>query len=212
MTENEQYIYDHFMISIKSGFHSLEDVIDETLETIDDEGWEAEISEEWVKERVTKEYGKHVAESKKWERPTDTERLHNVFDSLCKNKIVALHNAGYTQSDALFDIKDVWEDLEDEDKHPIGYCYYHGQDLERVIETGSLMIGFYGKKENNDKEALIIGNKIVAIMKEAGFEVNWNSTTAKRIEVINFNWLNIFTTDDEVEDLWGYDRVLRLME
>ena len=46
MTENEKYLYDHFLISIKSGFESLEDIITEAIEAVEDEGWESEISEE----------------------------------------------------------------------------------------------------------------------------------------------------------------------
>lgn len=43
MTENVKYIYDHFLISIKSGFESLEDIIDDALEAIEEEGWQREI-------------------------------------------------------------------------------------------------------------------------------------------------------------------------
>lgn len=170
MTENEKYLYDHFLISIKSGFESLEDIIDNTLESVEDEGWESEISEEWVRETISREYAKNEMASKNWQHPTDTDRLHKVFNSLCKQKIIALHNAGYEISDAIYDASEVWKDIEDEGGKPIGYCYYHGQDLERVIETGVLNIGFYGEKDKNDKEAIIIGNKIAAALKDAGFE------------------------------------------
>ncbi len=211
MTENERYLYDHFLISIKSGFSSLDDIIDEAIEIVEDEGWENEIDEQWVKESITHEYEKHITESKGWQHPTDTDRLHKVFDRLIEQKIVALHNAGYTQSDALFDIQDVWQDLEDEGLKPIGYCYYHGQDLERVIDSGVLCIGYYGAKENNDKEAIIIGNKIVAALKEEGFDVDWNAAASKRIEIRNFDWQNVFISDDDFSERWGYNRVGKLM-
>ncbi|WP_029904094.1 hypothetical protein [Prevotella sp. 10(H)] len=211
MTENEKYLYDHFLISIKSGFESLEDIIDSTLESIEDEGWENEVSEEWVREIIKKEYDKNVEASKNWQHPTDTEKLHAVFDKLCEQKILALHNTGYTQSEAIYDIQDMWQDLEDGGIKPTGYCYYHGQDLEGVIKTGTLYIGFYGEKEKNDKEAIIIGNKVVSALKEAGFTVDWNGAASKRIEVRNFKWQNVFTSDDEVDEKWGYDRVFELM-
>lgn len=211
MTENEKYLYDHFLISIKSGFESLEDIIENALETVEDEGWESEIPEEWVREVLTKEYVKNDTESKNWQHPTDTDKLHAAFDSLCKDGILALHNAGYTQSDAIYDVQDVWKDLEDEGKKPIGYCYYHGQDLERVIRTGILCIGFYGEKANNDKEAISIGHKVVSALKEAGFLVEWNGAASQRIEIQDFNWQNVFTSDEEVEGKWGYDRVFQLM-
>lgn len=211
MTENERYLYNHFLISIKSGFLSLNDIIEETQEIVEDEGWENEIDEQWLKESITREYEKHLANSKTWQHPTDTDRLHKVFDGIIKQNIVALHNAGFTQSDALFDVQDVWQDLEDEGTQPVGYCYYHGQDLERAIEDGVLCIGYYGAKENNDKEAILIGNKIATALREEGFDVNWNAAASKRIEIKNFNWQNVFTSDEEVEDKWGYDRTITLM-
>lgn len=211
MTENERYLYNHFLISIKSGFLSLNDIIEEIQEIVEDEGWENEIDEQWLKESITREYEKHLANSKTWQHPTDTDRLHKVFDGIIKQNIVALHNAGYTQSDALFDVQDVWQDLEDEGVQPIGYCYYHGQDMERAIEDGILCIGYYGAKENNDKEAILIGNKIATALREEGFDVNWNTAASKRIEIVNFNWQNVFTSDEEVEDKWGYDRTIKLM-
>lgn len=212
MTENEKYLFDHFLISIKSGFESLDDIITDALEAVEDEGWESEIHEKWIRETLGSEYTKNEAESKSWTYPTDTEKLHSVFDNLCKQKIVALHNAGYTQSDAIYDVQSVWQDLEDNGVKPVGYCYYHGQDLERVIETGTLCIGFYGEKEKNDKEAIIIGHKIVSLLKEQGFSVEWDGSASKRIEIHDFNWQNLFTSDEEIEEKWGYDRVLELME
>lgn len=211
MTENEKYLYDRFLISIKSGFESLEDIIDSEMEAIEDEGWENEISEEWLKNTITREYKKHEEESKIWQHPTDTERLHSVFDRLCREKIVALHNAGYTQSDAIYDASEVWKDAEDGGAKPIGYCYYHGQDMERAILNDSLFIGFYGARDNNEKEAIIVGNKVVTALKDAGFTVEWNNTASKRIEIQNFNWQNVFTNDEDVEEKWGYDRVISLM-
>lgn len=211
MTENEQYLYDRFLISIKSGFSSLEDIIDDEIEAVEDEGWENEISEEWLREIIGREYAKHEAESKTWQHPTDTEKLHGVFDRLCREKIVALHNAGYEKSDAIYDASEVWKDIEDEGVNPIGYCYYHGQDVERVINYGSLYIGFYGPHDNNEKEAIIVGNKVAAALKDAGFTINWNNTATKRIEVVDFNWQNVFTTDDDMDEEWGYDRIVELM-
>lgn len=212
MTENERYLYNHFLISIKSGFESLDDIIDDTLEAVEEEGWESEIPEEWVRETLSREYAKKEEESKLWLHPTDTEKLHEVFDKLCKNRIVALHNAGYTQSDAIYDVQDVWKDLEGEGVKPIGYCYYHGQDLERVITSGTLCLGFYGEKEKNDKEAILIGHKIVEAFEAAGFAVEWNGAASKRIEIKDFKWQNVFTSYDDVDEKWGYERVLQLMK
>ena len=66
--------------------------------------------------------------------------------------------------------------------------------------------------EKNEKEAILIGNKIVAQLKNQGFTVEWDGSASKRIEVVDFKWQNRFTSDDEVAEKWGYDRVLDLME
>lgn len=211
MTENEQYLYDHFLISVKSGFESIEDIIDGVLEAVEEEAWQSEISEDWVRETFQRAYEKNLTVSKTWQHPTDTERLHEVFDNLCREGIIALHNAGYTTSEAVYDVLEIWKHLEDDGLQPQGYCYYHGQDLERVIETDTLCVGFYGAKENNDKEAILIGHRVASAFKKAGFEVNWNESASRRIEIPNFNWQNVFVSDEDVEEKWGYDRVFRLM-
>lgn len=211
MTENEKYIYDHFLISIKSGFESLEDIIAGAIEAVEDEGWQREISEDWIRETLTREYELNEAASKTWVKNTDPERLLKVFDTLCAQNILAVHNVGYTDSEAIYDIEDIWQDLEDEGAQPKGFCYYHGQDLERAIETGELMLGFGGKKEKNEKEAIAIGNIITSVFQDAGFDVEWNHTATERIKILDFNWQNAFTSYEEVEEKWGHDKVFTLM-
>lgn len=212
MTENEKYLYDHFLISIKSGFESLEDIIEGAIEIIEDEGWQREISEGWVREILTKEYQKHEKASQFWSIETDTKKLNDVFNALCEKGILALHNVGYTTSEALYDIEDVRNALEDDDVYLMGFCYYHGQDLERVIEEEELVIGFGSVKGKNEKEAISIGNIVAATLKDAGFKVRWNNTAGGRITIVDFKWYNHFTSYEEVEKKWGHDRVFDLMK
>lgn len=212
MTENEKYIYDHFLISIKSGFESLEDIIDGALEAVAEEGWQREISEEWIRETLTREYQKNLSESRSWTKDTDTSKLRKVFDLLCKQNILAVHSIGYDTSEAIYDIQELWNDLEDDGIHPIGYCYYHGQDLERVIETGELIISFSGIKEKNEKEAIGIGNKVASALQDAGFTIEWNNSASDRIKVVDFKWQNVFISEEDVDDSWGHDRIFQLMK
>lgn len=213
MTENEKYLYDHFLIDVKSGFESLDDIIDGAIEAVEEEGWEHEISEQWIRETFTREYEKNLQASKAWSTTTDPIRLAEVFNQLCsKDKILAVHNIGYTNAEAVYDTQDLWEQLEDEDIHPIGYCYYHGQDLERVITDGNLLIGFSGMHENNEKGTIQIGVKVATALENAGFAVKWKNTASDRICIENFNWQNVFTSHDEVEEKWGHDRVFQLIK
>lgn len=210
MSENQQKIYSWILAKIKMGFEPMEDIIAIAIESVEDEGWSGEISEEWIQLTVETEYQMHLKASQIWKHPTDTERIAVVFDNLRREKIVALHNAGYTNSDALYDVREVFGELEEMGLQPIGYCYYHEQDLERVVgpEGGNLLIGFYGVEDNADN-ALLVAHKIVEQLTLNEFTVKWDQTAATRIEVEKVGWAKVYKEEDE--EKWSHDRVYELM-
>lgn len=208
MTENEKYIFDHFIISIKAGFESLEDIIANAQDMVDDEGWGHEVTEVWIREVLTREYNKNQEASKSWSHPTDLDRLQVVFDTLSSLRIIALHNAGVDASDAMFDVQDIWIDAEDEGLSPVGYCFYSEEDLEQAINEDQLDLHFGGAKENDDKKSILIGNIIREELTKAGFEVSWNNTASQPISIVNFNWQNAFVSDEDADEKWTYDRTL----
>ena len=99
MTENEKFIHESIISQIRMGFLSIEEIQENIIEEIEDNGFECEISEEWAFKQIDKEWETLIIESKQWQRPTDTERLVEAFDTLCNSNIIALHNAGYETSD-----------------------------------------------------------------------------------------------------------------
>lgn len=211
MSENEKYIHDQILINIKSGFDSLDAIIEDTIEVVEDEALQFEISEEWIREQVTTAYNKHIEDAKSWKNPTDPQRLIKVFDKLCDDSIIAAHCIGYTTDEAIYDIQQLWLELEDASVKLIGYCYYHGQDLERAIETNVLLIGFHGAKEKDEKAAIAIGNKVFAALKDEGFDVTWENAADKRIQINNFEWHNLYVDDETVEELFTEERILKRM-
>jgi hypothetical protein len=127
-------------------------------------------------------------EKKTWPEITDCDRLDKAFASLEKRGILGLHDAGYTQSDGYNDFREA------RGRHPnkasiVGYCFYHGQDVERAIHGGGLYLAF-GPVEPNEEEKG--GPKIGFIVREelerAGLGVEWDGTFAKRIYVPKFVW------------------------
>lgn len=86
-----------------------------------------------------------------------------------------------------------------------GYCYYHWQDVERVIDDGHLYIGF-GDFNKNDKAALEIGNQVATILESQGFRLNWGKTVETRIEITNIKWQKRFGNDN-----CSYDRAKILL-
>src|ERR1700752_5130342 len=62
-----------------------------------------------------------------WPTTTDCDRLDGAFAVLNTRGIIALQNAGYTQSDGYDDVRESYHEHSDRDA-VIGYCFYHGQD------------------------------------------------------------------------------------
>ena len=211
MTENEAFIYESIFHKIRMSFLSIEEVKEMIMEEIEDNGFDDQISEVWANRMIEKEYEQLVTESKGWNKPTNTERLIQVFEELCKMNIIALHNAGYTTSDGECEVVEVEMELKKRGKKSDGYCFYHEQDLARAIqpENPSLMIAFQKINNSEEQVTIEIGRKIVEILKRNGFEVNWGESATRKIEIINFAWQNLY--DESKEDLLDYEKVIERM-
>ena len=102
--------------------------------------------------------------------------------------IIALQNAGYTQSDGYDDIRQSYRRHSDRDT-VIGYCFYHGQDLERAVHGEGLYLAFGPVDANKEEtEGPRIGAMIVEELTRAGFAVTWNGTFGQRIFVPTIDW------------------------
>jgi hypothetical protein len=211
VTENEKFIYDSIVSEVKMGFTPTDEIKDIVMEQVDDNGFEKEISEEWVLTLVDEEFAKRVKESKSWKSPTDTERLIKAFEELCAMNIIALHNAGYTTSDGEGEVVEVEKELRKKKVVSDGYCFYHGQDLERAIspDQPNLMIAFQKIDNSNDEVTVAVGKKVADVLKRNGFKVKWNETATKKIEIAEFVWQKVYREGDE--DLLNYDSVIESM-
>src|SRR5262249_29715254 len=118
---------------------------------------------------------------------TTCDRLDSLFDDLNENGIIALQNAGYTQSDGMSDITERYEDLGGEKSDVIGYCFYHGQDLERAVGGMGLLFTF-GDILGDDQKGVKIGEMIRKKAVEHGFEVEWDGSITTRIQLAPFEW------------------------
>ncbi|MBW1655096.1 DUF6891 domain-containing protein [Flavobacterium quisquiliarum] len=211
MTEDEEFIYESIFNQVRMGFLSIDDIKENIMEEIEDNEFEEEISEAWAFEKIDEEYQKLLAESEQWKSPTDTERLINAFDELCDQNIVALHNAGYTTSDGEYEVVEVERELRENGVTSDGYCFYHEQDLARAIdpENPSLYIAFQ-KVDNSDPAVTIeVGKKVAEVLRNNGFEVKWEETASRKIEIPNFRWQQVYNEDSR--DLQDYGEVVERM-
>ena len=211
MTENEEFIYESIVSQVRMGFLDIEEIKENIVEEIEDNEFENEISEKWAFEHIDKEWKKLITESKQWKSPTDTERLIKAFDELCEINIIALHNAGFETSDGEYEVVEVESELRKKKIISDGYCFYHAQDLSRAIEyiNPSLYIAFQKVDNSNDEVTIKVGNKVVEVLKNNNFEVEWDGTANSKILISNFRWQLIFNEDGR--DLLDYDEVVKRM-
>jgi len=78
------------------------------------------------------QFEQYEEEKLKYPEVTDCDRLDSAFSKMNRRGVIALQNAGYTQSDGYDDVREIYS-RNKESKTIVGYCFYHGQDLERIL-------------------------------------------------------------------------------
>jgi hypothetical protein len=177
--------------SIKSGFYDKDDIFN----NVEDYLYEIPYDKEWTKLQIENIYAARVKEQESWEAVTDFDKLVQTFDKLNSNGIISLHNAGMTKQDGESDCQEIYQEQKKNGIVATGFCYYHWQDIERVVEDGNLFIGF-GDFKDNDKDALVVGNQIASTLESVGLKLNWDKTVKTRIEIINLKWQKRFGNDN----------------
>src|SRR5262245_61433879 len=79
---------------------------------------------------VRNEFRKKTVAEASWPEVTDPDRLSSAFKTLDAQGICALQNTGLTQSDGYEDVRHA--SAASSGKYR-GYCFFHGQDLQRAI-------------------------------------------------------------------------------
>lgn len=179
MKSTTEYILDAIRKWVWSGFYTPEQVdmmIDDILEE--------DADEQMLRAAVAPEFANKKEAEKLWEEFTDCDRLDSLVESLERSKILFLQNAGYTMSDGH---QEAFEILSDIPGHGfIGYCFYHGQDVERVLDSDELYIAF-DHIDGDVPAKLKIGQVLKEELEKAGFAVNWDGSPNRRVEV-QINW------------------------
>jgi len=206
MSEDQQFIFDSIYTQVRSGFYSLEDIQTSIIEEIEDNGFEDEISEDWAYEQIDNVYRELLSESKTWESPTQTERLIAAFDELAQERIIALHYSGYTTEEGEYEVVEVERALRENNEKSEGYCYYHGQDLERAVRGEGLFIAFQKIDNESDAVSKEIAKRVVAVLEKNGFKTEWNGKANSRIFLPSFKWERVY--DEDARDLLNYNYVV----
>lgn len=137
----------------------------------------------------------HAREQEGFPEVTDTDRLDEVFAALDADGIVVGQNVGYTMSDLR---DDMWEEL-GERPDARGWIGFHGQDLERVLDGGPLMLGF-AHRSDQDADFVVVAGEVRDRLVAAGFEVEWDGDAGERLAVHGITWQRRRSADGVLDD------------
>jgi hypothetical protein len=180
MNDTNRYILDSIKTWVWSGFYELEEV-----RAMIDDIWEDDADEGLLFAAIASEFQKKIAAEALWPKETDCDRLDLAFETLNANAIIALQNAGYTMSDGLSDISEELAQRGHSNVH--GYCFYHGQDLERALSGGGLTLAF-GAFDNDKTAQVEVGNLVKDALEANGFAIDWDGDSESRINIPNLDW------------------------
>jgi len=177
---NDDYCRDCIRTWVKSGWYTPEEV-EQMLEDIVEEDDDADA----LRKFVQVQFRTQDSEEASWPGETDCDRIDRAFAAISSKGIVALQNAGYTMSDGHDDVGEVLA------PHAPGtfrgYCFYHGQDLERAVHAGQLYLA-YADLQDTPEGKLAIGRVVVEAFREQGFICEWNEDVHKRILIAGIDW------------------------
>ena len=167
-----------------SGFFDADEIVEMIDEAVLRPG---EIDHSWLRVQIAEEFRKKRAAEPTWPAVTDCDWVDQVFESLERQGILSLQNAGYTQDNGIDDVTQFYYEAGGEQSDIVGYCFYHGQDLERVMEDGDLGLTF-GDILGGDEKGVEIGRRIKLAFETAGFTVVWDESIETRLLVKGINW------------------------
>lgn len=176
---------DELVTLVRAGFYDKKRLTQIVAEELYAPG---ELDPAEVAAAVDEEFAKHEAQKKTWPAVTDCDRLYSAFAALNKRGIIALHNAGFTQSDGYEDFRAALKN------HPqratvVGYCFYHSQDVEHAVRGEGLYLAF-GPVQAKDEETkgAEIGKLVREELERAGLKVQWDGTFATRMSIPQIVW------------------------
>ncbi len=204
-------IFERIEKRILIGFEHPEEFIPDVIHEVSEQQWNEPIPASWIRKTALQLHNNQLEKSKDWSKATDVKLLAEVFNTLCKDGILALHRPGYTREDAIEEVFSVMGDMVLSPELIKGFCFYCGENVEKLIysEAATLHIGFNSILVDDSPYAVMIGTTIVQRLRENGFTVEWNGTMESCIQVQQFRWKKVFISDED-QQLWDHWRVFDL--
>jgi len=141
----------------------------------------------WLLEVIRSEFELKQKAEETWPKVTDFDRLDRAFTMLEAQGIIALHRAGFDQSDGMEEVEDAFHESGRKNSDCAGYCFYTEQDQEAALDGSGLYIGF-GHLSGHEAKAVKIGEMLYASLVREGFNVDWDGTFESRLFLKWFRW------------------------
>ncbi|MEM7504236.1 MAG: hypothetical protein AAF417_19505 [Pseudomonadota bacterium] len=147
-----------------------------------------ELERNEVRAAIDIEWANWEVEKQTWPEVTDCDRLDSAFAAMNSRGVIALQNAGYTQSDGYDDFRDAYQSFPNK-ASVLGYCFYHGQDLDRAVLGHGLYLAF-GPVDPQAEETIgpKVGNVVREELERVGLSVEWDGKFSSRLLVPELDW------------------------
>lgn len=204
-------IFEWIERKILIGFEDPAEFSEDVIEEVERREWPDPVPYSWIRKTVRDLHRKRLETAESWEHPTDVEKLADAFNELLKDGILALHNTGYSQLEAIDEVKSVMNDMVLSPDQMRGFCFYSGENVDELIyrENGTLHITFNNILLDDLQEGIDVGTIITARLRAKGFDVQWDGTMKTRVDIRNFSWKKVFVSDED-QQKWDHWRVFDL--
>ncbi|MBW8807403.1 MAG: hypothetical protein JF591_00930 [Lysobacter sp.] len=166
------------------GFEKKSEIFEHIVEAWD---WEHDLDRDWLRARIGEQMRRKRDAERQWPATTDNDRLAMAFVALTGRGVIALHNAGYTMQDGLCDVSQALHDAEIDAPEFVGWCFYHQQDVEAVLETQRLYLAF-GAFDGEAAQSLAVAEIVQRSLREAGLQTQWSGDIDTRLAIEPFHW------------------------
>jgi hypothetical protein len=124
-----------------------------------------------------------VQDQDKWPILTDFDRLELAFDKLEEEDIVARQNFTCCGTCGAAEIGAEMDDFADiSGREAKGYVFFHQQDTESAVESGSLYISYGGADPSGPPEdSIAIGQRLLEVLQSVGLKPIWDGKINHRV-------------------------------
>ena len=188
-------IIDSLNFTVNSGYYDKDDIIDVSKEYLEEIFTNYGLSfptKEGIEKIITDIHNNQLKKTNQ----KNYKKLQGVFDQLNSEGIISIDYAGFDMSEGHEEVGQVYEFMKKNNVDRNGYCFFHQQDIERSMDPQikSLFLAFHSLN-GDEKEALKVGKRIVNLLNQAHFEVNWDESLNTRICIKNFIWDKEFSNE-----------------